>query len=48
MGDEAGRTVARAEAVERRGLRRRGAPAVLAGRLFLPGVAHPLFLTEWR
>ncbi len=32
MGDEAGRTVARAEAVEMRGLRRRGAPTVPAGR----------------
>jgi hypothetical protein len=34
--------VTRAEAVERRGLRRRGAP------LFLPGVTHPLFLEGWR
>ncbi len=32
MGDEAGRAVARAAAVERRGRRRRGAPAVPAGR----------------
>jgi hypothetical protein len=32
MGDGAGRTVARAEVVERRGLRQRGAPAVPAGR----------------
>ncbi len=32
IGDEAGMTVARAEPVERRGLRRRGAPTVPAGR----------------
>jgi hypothetical protein len=32
MGDEAGRAVARAAAVERRGLRWSGAPAVPAGR----------------
>ncbi len=35
-----GGAVARAAAVERRGLRRRGAPAVPVGR------AHPLFLTR--
>jgi hypothetical protein len=52
-GSRVGKIVARAAAMERRGLRRRDAlavPAELRGAhpLFLPGVAHPLFLTGWR